>query len=154
MESSAFYDTKKIPVPERESFNNTILLLTLIKSQYYYIIGFSRPEHIIKIGFDYESEAYGTLSETLEIDFCNSSEYVTMRAVLNNVNAERWQVLKDFFVGKGRVCKTEDKIIYEYNLSKDKVLPIGINDMNTYIMEAKKDIGVFLEMYYLQYIRP
>lgn len=154
MESNAFYDTKKIPVPERESFNNTILLLTLIKSQYYYIIGFSRPEHIIKIGFDYESEAYGTLSETLEIDFCNSAENVTMRAVLNNVNADCWPVIKDYFEGKGRVYKRGEKIIYEHNLLKDKVLPIGIDDMNTYIMDAKKDIGDFLEMYYVQYIRP
>ena len=29
-------------VSKRESFNNTILLLTMIKSEYYYIIGFGQ----------------------------------------------------------------------------------------------------------------
>lgn len=139
MEKSVFYNTKNIPVKERESFNNTILLLTLIKSQYYYIIGFSRPEHIIKIGFDYESKIYGNIFEVLEIDFCSSDKYVIMRANLQNASVGQK------YNGE-KIYKKGDETIYEYHLPKDKVLPIGVYEMNEYIMEAKRDIGEFLFM--------
>lgn len=139
MEKSVFYNTKNIPVKERESFNNTILLLTLIKSQYYYIIGFSRPEHIIKIGFDYESKIYGNIFEVLEIDFCSSDKYVIMRSNLQNASVGQK------YNGE-KIYKKGDETIYEYHLPKDKVLPIGVYEMNEYIMEAKRDIGEFLFM--------
>ena len=48
-----FYIVNK-PVSVRETFNNTILLLTMVKSEYYYIISFSRSKGQIEIGFDYE----------------------------------------------------------------------------------------------------
>lgn len=55
MDKNEFYKTDK-PLAVRESFNNTILLLTMVKSEYYYIIGFSRAEGKIEIGIDFESE--------------------------------------------------------------------------------------------------
>ena len=49
MNNEVYYNTKTIPLAERETFNNTIILLTLVKSQYYYIVGVSRPSNIIEI---------------------------------------------------------------------------------------------------------
>lgn len=46
---------------KRESFNNTILLLTMVKSEYYYIIGFSRVKGQIEIGFDYKSSIHNII---------------------------------------------------------------------------------------------
>lgn len=63
MHNDYYYNTKTTSFPDRETFNNTILLLTMIKSKYYYIVGFSRPNNVIEIAFDFESDLHGLITE-------------------------------------------------------------------------------------------
>ena len=49
MDSKILHNIKDTPFSERETFNNAILLLSMVKSEYYYIVGFSRPNNIIRI---------------------------------------------------------------------------------------------------------
>lgn len=150
MRSNTFYDTKMVPVVERESFNNTILLLTMVKSQYYYIIGFSRPNRTIKVGFDYDSKLHSIISETIDIDFGSSMEEIKICAVLENIVADNCKLETELQTGKGKFYKTKENIVYECNIPKDKVLPAGIADMNNHILSVKEEIGTFLEEYYIQ----
>ena len=150
MRYNTFYDTKMVPVVERESFNNTILLLTMVKSQYYYIIGFSRPNRTIRVGVDYESNLHSIISEIIDIDFGSSMEEIKIRAVLENVVADNCKLERQSQARKGKFYKVGEKIVYECNIPKDKVLPTGIQDMNDYILSVKEEIGMFLEEYYIQ----
>ena len=153
MESNTFYDIKNVTVAERESFNNTILLLTMVKSKYYYIIGFSRPKQIIKIGLDYESKCHQHVSETLNIDFGSSVENVKMHAVIQNACIDEFYWNEELSLKIGRVYKKGKEIVYECNIPKDKVIPMGIEEMNRYILVVKEEIGFFLERSYMRSMR-
>ena len=83
MNNKEFYKTDK-PLTVRESFNNTILLLSMVKSEYYYIIGFSRSEGIIEIGFDFESKLHGKNTEIIILDF-----YRSFILVITHISADQ-----------------------------------------------------------------
>lgn len=144
MNSEIYHNTKTIPLAERETFNNTIILLTLIKSQYYYIVGFSRPSNIIEIAFDYESELHSAITESITVDFGSDDECVVMHAVLNNVFAQNFS-LSENFVTEGVFSCDGDKVVYDFKVKKDKLIPTSIEKMNGYILQAKSEIVAFLE---------
>ena len=150
MNNEIYYNTKTIPLAERETFNNTIILLTLVKSQYYYIVGFSRPSNMIEIAFDFETELHSTISESIIVDFGSNDKYVLMHAVLKNVTAKDFVKTDGSF--EGLFDCDGDKVIYDYKVKKDKLIPIGIDKMNGYILKAKSEIISFLEECYEKHL--
>ena len=87
MDKNEFYKTDK-PLAVRESFNNTILLLTMVKSEYYYIIGFSRAEGKIEIGIDFESELHGKITENIILDFYGFEDFIELSCNLTSIDKE------------------------------------------------------------------
>lgn len=151
MNNEVYYNTKTIPLAERETFNNTIILLTMVKSQYYYIVSFSRPSSIIEIAFDYESELHSSVSESITIDFGSEDEWMLMRAVLNNISAKDL-VLTNDIVSEGVFSCDGDKVVYDFKVKMDKLIPMSIDNMNEYILKAKSEIIMFLNYYYERYL--
>lgn len=151
MNNEVYYNTKIIPLAERETFNNTIILLTMVKSQYYYIVGFSRPSSIIEIAFDYESVLHSSVSESITIDFGSKDEWILMRAVLNNISAKDL-VLTNDIASEGVFSCDGDKVVYDLKVKKDKLIPMSIDNMNEYILKAKSEIIMFLNYYYERYL--
>lgn len=132
-------------VSKRESFNNTILLLTMIKSEYYYIIGFSRPRGQIEIGFDYTSDIHGAITESVIVDFYSDEDNVVLSGEIKNINIE------DFWesVPSNKSFYLEDSVLkYRMLAPRDQLIPISIEKMNTIVLKAKSEIFDFLEGYY------
>ena len=136
-------------VSKRESFNNTILLLTMIKSEYYYIVGFSRPRGQIEIGFDYTSDIHGAITESVIVDFYSDENNVVLSGEIKNINIEDFlesmPSTKHFYLEDG-VLK------YKMLAPRDQLIPISIEKMNTIVLKAKSDIFDYLEGYYRSYI--
>ncbi|MCQ4022809.1 hypothetical protein [Ruminococcus sp. zg-924] len=134
---------------KRESFNNTILLLTMVKSEYYYIIGFSRVKGQIEIGFDYKSSIHNTITESVIVDFYSDNENVVLSGELKNVNLEDFtdedQLAENFYF-------EDNALKYRLTSQRDKLIPVSIEKMNGIIMRAKSEIFDFLEKYYKTYI--
>lgn len=151
MNNEVYYNTKTIPLAERETFNNTIILLTLVKSQYYYIVGFSRPSNIIEIAFDYESDLHSVISESITVDFGAGDEWVLMRSVLKNISA-RDLVLTSGITTEGIFACDGDNVVYDFKVMKDKLIPMSIEKMNEYILKAKSEIITFLESCYEKHL--
>lgn len=151
MDKKEFYKTDK-PLAVRESFNNTILLLTMVKSEYYYIIGFSRVKGIIEIGFDFESELYGKITETAILDFYGDDNYIELSCSLRNIDGENIETIM-----KGKINKAfsveSGSVVFRAKMPSDSLIPTSIKMMNEYILQAKSEIFVFLEDYYKQCVK-
>ena len=134
---------------KRESFNNTILLLTMVKSEYYYIIGFSRVKGQIEIGFDYKSSIHNTITESVIVDFYSDDENVVLSGELKNINLDDFtdssQLAENFYF-------ENNALKYRQISQRDELIPISIEKMNGIIMRAKSEIFDFLEKYYKTYI--
>lgn len=135
---------------KRESFNNTILLLTMVKSEYYYIIGFSRVKGQIEIGFDYKSSIHNTITESVIVDFYSDDENVVLSGELKNINLDDFtdssQLAENFYF-------ENNALKYRQISQRDELIPVSIEKMNGIIMRAKSEIFDFLEKYYKTYIR-
>lgn len=148
MKCETYYNTKNVPLADRETYNNTILLLSMVKSEYYYIIGFSRPANVIEIGFDFESDIHGKITESMLIDF-SPEEYVVLRSELCNIQSnERYDTIINFNSEVNKIKQHDGKYHYELRIKKDKLIPASIEKMNEYILMAKSDIIEFLEKCY------
>lgn len=138
-----------ISTSKRESFNNTILLLTMVKSEYYYIIGFSRVKGQIEIGFDYKSSIHSTITESVVVDFYSDDENVVLSGELKNVNL-------DDFTDSNKLdenfCFENNALKYRLISQRDELIPVSIGKMNGIIMRAKSEIFDFLEKYYKTYV--
>ena len=144
MNNNEFYQID-IPISVRESFNNTILLLTMVKSEYYYIIGFSRINGIIEIGFDYESDLHSTITENIVLDFYTKEGYVVLYSKLKNIEISDFELM---CLDDSRFSVENNSLIYRTVIQSDKLIPTSVNKMNKYILQAKADILDFLECYY------
>lgn len=151
MNNEVYHNTKTIPLAERETFNNTIILLTLVKSQYYYIVGFSRPSNIIEIAFDYESDLHSVVSESITVDFGSDDECVLIRAALKNVSVKDF-VLTDDIDSEGIFTCDGENVVYNLKIKKDKLIPMSIEKMNSCILKAKSEIIAFLESCYEKHL--
>lgn len=144
-----FYDTKSVPFSDRESFNNTILLLTMVKSKYYYIIGFSRPDESITIGFDFETKTEERYTRELTVDFGKSDDDIVLScdvAEIAEFDAEKLTVITNKFE---HFYLDNEMLRYEYRISKDTSLPSSVNAMNHYLLSARNELEMFLqECYY------
>lgn len=146
MDKKEFYKTDK-PLTVRESFNNTILLLSMVKSEYYYIIGFSRSEGIIEIGFDFESKLHGKITEIIILDFYSYDYCIELSCNLTNIDVENIKEIMNSKTNK-LFLFDNNSVIYKSKISSDKLIPTSINAMNSFILQAKCDISAFLESYY------
>lgn len=146
MDKNEFYKTDK-PLAVRESFNNTILLLTMVKSEYYYIIGFSRAEGKIEIGIDFESELHGKITENIILDFYGFEDFIELSCNLTSIDKEN---IKEIMNGKTNILFLFDNnsVIYKVKIPSDKLILTSIDAMNSFILQAKSDIFAFLEGYY------
>lgn len=146
MDKKEFYKTDK-PLAVRESFNNTILLLTMVKSEYYYIIGFSRVKGIIEIGFDFESELHGRITETAILDFYGDDNYVELSCCLRNIDRENIETIMNGRINKAFSVES-GSVVFRAKMPSDSLIPTSIKMMNEYILQAKSEIFTFLESYY------
>lgn len=151
MDKKEFYKTDK-PLAVRESFNNTILLLTMVKSEYYYIIGFSRVKGIIEIGFDFESELHGKITETAILDFYGDDNYVEFICSLRNIDGENIETIMNGRINKAFSVES-GSVVFRAKMPSDSLIPTSIKMMNEYILQAKSEIFVFLEDYYKQCVK-
>lgn len=144
MNNEEFYEID-IPLSVRESFNNTILLLTMIKSEYYYIIGFSRTKGKIEIGFDYKSDIHNSITESIIVDFYSDDENVVLTSEIKNINPDdfknSYSLVKNFYF-------ENDVLKYKLISQRDRLFPVSIEKVNEIIMKAKSEIFDFLEKYY------
>ena len=134
-----------ISVPKRESFNNTIILLTMVKSEYYYIIGFSRPEGYIEIGFDYKSYMHNVITESIVVDFYTDDKNIIITSEIKNIDPDDFSndtVLGDNFYFENQTLR------YNFLSQRDELIPVGVEKMNTLILMAKSEIFDFLERYF------
>ncbi len=149
MNDDIYYNTRTIPLAERETFSNAIILLTMVKSKYYYIVGFSRPDCKIEIAFDFESELHSAITESLIIDFASDKDFVLFHAALCNIDnfTDKELTGKNSF-SQGEFSVVDSRVEYELKIKKDRIVPTGIEQLNEYILCAKNDIITFIENYY------
>lgn len=134
-----------ISVSKRESFNNTIILLTMVKSEYYYIIGFSRPEGQIEIGFDYESDIHNVITESIIVDFYTDNKNIVISSEIKNINPNDFYDVVPF---EDNFCFENQTLKYKLLSQRDELIPISMEKMNAIILRAKSEIFDFLERYY------
>jgi hypothetical protein len=114
----------------------------MVKSEYYYIVGFSRPENIIEIGFDFDDKYYGRINENIAIDFSGNTNEIVITTQLTNV----------FFEGEYNIsfehdeCFTIEKgfIKYKRLFEKDEVIPVSMEKLNFIILSVKNDLYKFI----------
>lgn len=141
-----FYDIKNVPFSDRESFNNAIILLTMVKSEYYYIVGFSRTKGIIKIGFDFESDYHEIITEIISIDFNSCDENVEISCKLQNFDSTNVIIEPNKYNGIFSVIN--NRVFYKKTILKDDIFPLSVKYLNENILIAKSDIVDFLERQY------
>lgn len=146
-----YYDVKNIPFAERETFNNTIILLTMVRSKFYYIVGFSRPDNVIKIAFDFESDLHSRLCEYVFIDFSSDSEYILFNSELKNVTPREVPTL-EHPVSDGTFSCDGDTVKYELKVKKNSLIPESMVKMDKNIIKAKNEIVAFTEHCYTEYL--
>lgn len=151
MDNMDFYKTDK-SLAVRESFNNTILLLTMVKSEYYYIIGFSRVKGIIEIGFDFQNELHGKITETAIIDFHGDDNYIGLSCRLRNIYRGNIKEMMNSKTNKAFSVES-GSVVFRAKMPSDSLIPTSIKKMNEYILQAKSEILIFLENYYKQCIK-
>ena len=147
MKGKFYHNICSVSFAQRESFNNTIILLTFVKNKYYYITGFSRLRHCIEIGFDFESDLHGSLSEFLTVDFSSDEEHIVIDSQLQNICFDDPD---DICTGeyRGVFSCADGRVGYRYKIKKDDILPISSENMNRHILAAKGEIIKFLEENY------
>lgn len=142
MDNKFLHNLKDTPYNERETFNNAILLLSMVKSQYYYIVGFSRPNNIIEIGFDFDSKNYGIINETITVNFSGNSNKIEITTQLTNMifKGQKVIIFEDdgFTIEKGCVN-------YKRLFEKDDIVPASMEKLNLIILSVKNDLYKFIE---------
>lgn len=146
MKNAEFYNIDKEPFPRRESFNNAILLLTMIKSEYYYIISFSREKGVINVGFDIENDTYEALVEIISLDFNSSDKEVIIKSKIQNFCSENIAI--NFNEYNGRFSVVNNEVNYLNKIPKDDLFPLGMKELNKNILLCKNDIINFVQQQY------
>lgn len=145
-----FYNTEHASFSERESFNNTILLLSMIKREHYYIVGFSRAEGVIEIAFDFTGELHGQITEAVRISFLSDRDNVILNCSLKNVGGIPPQSCESFSKC-GTFSSQGDVVTYTCAVKKDSIIPLSVEEIHRHILRVKNDVIVFLENYYNNY---
>lgn len=152
MKENVYYIMQHASLAERESFNSSILLLSMVRSEFYYIVGFSRQNGLIEIAFDHTGEHFGQMTEHANIDYISSPENIVMTSRLCGLNADMFSADAAERLIYGCVKTDENEIIYTMNIPKDEVIPISASQMNNHIMIAKREICMFIDQCYNDYL--
>lgn len=143
MKENVFIDTKSVSFADRESFNNTILLLTMVKSEYYYIIGFSRKDGIITVGFDFETKTEGKITRELTIDFKSSKTDIVLHSDVLELS-EKWELLDYTSNLDNRINIKGNKLCYDDVVPKDDIFPSTTKVMNASLLDARRVLDKLL----------
>ncbi|MBQ8767718.1 MAG: hypothetical protein IJZ16_13055 [Clostridia bacterium] len=143
MDNKFLHNLKDTPYNERETFNNAILLLSMVKSEYYYIVGFSRPDNIIEIGFDFDDKYYGRINETIAMDFSGNINEIEITTQLTNVFFEGQNII--LFDHEEYFSIEEGFIKYKRLFEKDDIVPVSMDKLNLIILSVKNDLFKFIE---------
>lgn len=152
MDRKVLHNLKETPFAERETFNNAILLLSMVKSKFYYIVGFSRPDNVIEIGFDFEDEIYGTFSETVTLDFSSNSDGIKASAQLNNIVFENDVDIPELNVDNFSI--EDGYAFYERFFEKDDVIPVSMDKLNAIILAIKSDVKKYEKKCFSCFVNP
>lgn len=145
MKKSSFYDLTSVSFSDRETFNNVILLLSMVKSEAYYIVGFSRPGKKIEIGFDFKSSVNSVITQTFTINL-DDPGHICFKAVLKDLNPKQCeQVIKEFN-DNFYICGFD--VIYESCMERDELIPISIENVDKAIKDVKQEIIEFIGTYF------
>lgn len=149
MANPAFYDLSDQSFAQRESFNNTILLLSMVKSENYYIIGFSRPKQQIEIGFDLDRYWHEPITQTLLLDFSKPENGISVEGIvaalpIKNCSGENLSASSTFQAHNGA-------IIYSRHYPVDALLPHTVSKLDRVLQESKAEILNFLSENYAAY---
>lgn len=148
-----FHDLSATPFVEREAFNSAILLLTMVRSEHYYITGFSRTDNYIQLAFDYESQLHSRITEQLRLELSRSPEYALLGCQIANLTPEAFdEEIAAQCIKRGSVTLSQQGVYYEIRLEKDEVLPLGAAQINALILTARDEICRMLEGCYLEYL--
>ena len=142
MDRDVLHNMKDTPFNERETFNNAILLLSMVKSEYYYIVGFSRPDNKIEVCFDIEDKVYGQISESIIMDFSGDPKGIKVSARLTNIILDGEN--KILFPHKSHYNMDDGCVHYNRTFEKDSLIPESMEKLNEIILAAKKDVAEFI----------
>ena len=138
MENDIYYNTKNTSFADKGAFNNAILLLSLVKAEYYYITGFSRPNNQIEIGFDLDAAVYGKASQCYTVDFTSDVNHIRVFARLQNIVFENETQIpiphSQYFILR------DGAVDYERCFPKDTVIPMDMKKLNTVFLSVKKEL--------------
>ena len=145
MKNSSFYDLTSVSFSDRETFNNAILLLSMVKSEAYYIVGFSRLDKKIEIGFDFKSSFNSVITQTFTVEL-NDPGHMCFKAILKDLNAKPCeQLIKN---NNGNFYVYGADVIYESCVKRDEIIPISIENVDKAIKDVKQEIIDFIETYF------
>ena len=139
-----FYDMRGIPFVQRESFNNAVLLMSMVTSEHYYIVAFSRPEWRIDLAFDFESDLHSPVTQHLSIHFGSSPDEYLLEGNVENISAG----MSLDYSGQGQMIPSPQGVRYEYRFQKDEIIPLSIRKLHEIIIMVKKDIIEYVERQY------
>lgn len=145
MKKSSFYDLTSVPFSDRETFNNAILLLSMVKSEAYYLTGFSRLNQKIEIGFDFVSSYNTKITQTITMELSKPG-YMCFSSVLKGIGTKKCKSLTEKFGSKFN-CEGDD-VIYKSTAERDTIIPISIENVDKAIKVVKKEIIDFIEAYF------
>lgn len=143
MANPAFYDLSGVSVAQRESFNNTILLLSMVKSENYYIIGFSRPRQQIEVGFDLDEGYNEPLTQKLLLDFAAPQEGLSVSGVLAALPSAYCK--RETITASTAFAAEGGQIVYHRHYPMDLLLPHTVSKMNRVLLATKAEISDFLQ---------
>jgi len=148
MSQEEFHSVSEVSYIDRESFNNAILLLTMVKSDYYYIVGFSRPNQCITIAFDFETSCFPKITEFLSLSFSKAREFIFIESSISNIVLADKDSLFFDTIDSEKFAIADNKITYKNFCKKDTVFPMSINQINVFIKESIREIKDFLISYF------
>lgn len=142
MKNNSFYDLTSVSFSDRETFNNAILLLSMVKSEAYYIIGFSRLKKKIEIGFDFRSSYNSVITQNFMMKL-SDPKHVYFEALLKGLGKNPYKKTLETF--NGNFCLSDGNVIYRKSIERDEIVPISIEKVDEIIKDVKQEIIDFIE---------
>ena len=143
---STIYDMSSMSVTQREAFNNTIMLLSMVKSENYYIIGFSRPKQQIEIGYDLPSNNGLTVTQSLVVDFSDWDCGLTVSGTVAGLPAADFQ--ENGPANTSAISCDGKNVFYQRTYPTDSLLPHSVSKMDRVLQASKNEILHFLSTQY------
>lgn len=151
MNDSVFYDLSSTSVAQRETFSNTVVLLSLIKNDQYYITCFSRPKQQIEVAFDLDNLFGDRSAQPMLLDFSDWKNGVTVSAKLVTLPPSACKT--ECLAGDPAFSCTADAVHYLRTYPTDELLPHSVAKMDRVLRASKNEILHFLNENYAVILR-